>query len=612
MRGKKTTGSRKSKDLHTHMANTPDQGPLHPTRPSVSMGRYLPLLADLKGLNKKHFSEDLLAGTITAILLVPQALAYALLAGLPPEVGLYASVIPPIIYAFTGTSRTLAVGPVAVAAVMVAAALAPYAGDDPDKYLTGALILAALSGLIMLFMGILRLGWLTNFISHPVLSGFTTGAAIFIIGTQLAGLTGIPVPSGSHFIELPGILVGDIDSLNTATLSFGVAATLLLILARQPLVSFLVARGMKRERAVVLGRTAPLVIVIAAILISSALSAKSTLGVATVGSVPRGLPLPSLSFLAGPGWLELLPSALMIAVIGYVESISVARVLAFRRREKIDPDQEFRALGLTNIVASCAGAMPVAGGFSRSMVNFDAGARTQLAAIITASLVGIAAFSFTGLLENLPKSVLSAIIIVAVWQLIDFESLRNTWRYDRSDGSAQAATLFGVLAFGIELALMLGVSLALLLFLYRTSRPHIAVVGRVPGTQHYRNIHRHQVETWPTVLLIRIDENIYFANIPQVEAELHNQILERDQLTDLVLICSGVAYIDTSGLEMLENMAEELAGSGIRLHLAEVKGPVMDRLQGSALCRHLGTEHIYLSTEDAVVRLVDDADNNAV
>lgn len=591
------------------MANIPDQESVNPASLASPINRYFPLLADLKGLDKKHFGQDLLAGTITAILLVPQALAYALLAGLPPEVGLYASVIPPIVYALTGTSRTLAVGPVAVAAVMVAAALAPYAGDDPAKYLTGALILSALSGLIMLIMGMLRLGWLTNFISHPVLSGFITGAAIFIIGTQLAALTGIAVPRGGNFADLLQTLVSEFASLNFATLGFGVGAMVLLVLAREPLVNFLVSRGMKQESAVVLGRTAPLVIVILAIAVSTALAANTTFGIATVGTVPRGLPAPGIAFLQAPGWIELLPSALMIAVIGYVESISVAKALAFRRREKIDPDQEFRALGVANIAASCAGAMPVAGGFSRSMVNFDAGARTQLAAVVTAILVGLAAFFFTGLLANLPKSVLSAIIIVAVWQLIDFQSLRTTWRYDRGDGIAQAATLFGVLAFGIEHALMLGASLALLLFLYRTSRPHIAVVGRVPGTQHYRNVHRHKVQTWPTLLLVRIDENIYFANIPQVETELHNQILEHDKLTDLVLICSGVAYIDTSGLEMLENMAEELAGSGIQLHLAEVKGPVMDRLQGTGLCQRLGPEHIYLSTEDAVIRLAEYTEN---
>ncbi len=572
--------------------------------------RYLPLLADLQNADKKTFGQDLLAGTITAILLVPQALAYALLAGLPPEVGLYASVIPPIIYAFTGTSRTLAVGPVAVAAVMVAAALAPYAGDDSAKYFTGALILSALSGLIMLVMGMLRLGWLTNFISHPVLTGFTTGAAIFIVGTQLAALTGIAVPRGSSFVELLQTLITDISELNPATAIFGMVAIILLALARTPLVNFLSARGVKKLTATILGRTAPLLIVIVAILLATALGAKQTYNIAVVGTVPQGLPSLSFEFLQASGWFELLPSAVMIAVIAYVESISVAKALAFRRREKIDPDQEFRALGLTNIVGSCAGAMPVAGGFSRSMVAFDAGARTQMAAIVTAILVGLAAFFFTGLLGNLPKSVLSAIIIVAVWQLIDFQSLKHTWRYDRGDGVAQAATLFGVLAFGIEHALMLGVSLALILFLYRTSRPHIAVVGRVANTEHYRNIYRHTVQTWPNLLLVRIDENIYFANIPQVETELHHLILERNGLTDVVLIFSGVAYLDTSGLEMLENIEEELSASGIQLHLAEVKGPVMDRLAGSELCSRLSSERIYLSTEDAVSRLVEGEEPN--
>lgn len=571
---------------------------------SPAYQRYLPLLADLKNIDKQGFGQDLLAGTITAILLVPQALAYALLAGLPPEVGLYASVIPPIIYAFTGTSRTLAVGPVAVAAVMVAAALAPYAGDDPAKYLTGALILSALSGVIMLVMGLLRLGWLTNFISHPVLSGFTTGAAIFIVGTQLASLTGIAIPRGSSFAELLQTLITEINNLNPATAMFGIVAIILLALAREPLVKFLSGRGIKKETATVLGRTAPLLVVIGAIIVATALGAKDSFNIAVVGTVPQGLPGLSLGFLHESGWLALLPSAVMIAVIGYVESISVAKVLAFRRREKIDPDQEFRALGLTNIVASCAGAMPVAGGFSRSMVNFDAGARTQLAGIVTALLVGLAAFFFTGLLGNLPKSVLSAIIIVAVWQLIDFQSLKHTWHYDRGDGIAQAATLFGVLAFGIEHALILGVSLALILFLYRTSRPHIAVVGRVPDSEHYRNIYRHKVETWPSLLLVRIDENIYFANIPQVETELHHLILERNELSDVVLIFSGVAYVDTSGLEMLENIEEELRTSGIQLHLAEVKGPVMDRLEGSELCTRLSAERIYLSTEKAVSRLI--------
>jgi len=564
----------------------------------------LPLCAELRQYDRTTLLQDLLAGTITAILLVPQALAYALLAGLPAEVGLYASIIPPIVYALFGTSRTLAVGPVAVAAVMVATALSPYAGGDPGAYVTGALILAALTGVILLGLGLLRLGWLTAFISHPVLSGFTTGAAIFIIGTQLAALTGIPLPRDADFAQSIAVLIAHLAAANPATSAFGLTAVVVLALARGHLPRALSALGIAPQKGAILSRMAPLVLVAIAIAVATQTAAAQRWGVATVGTVPGGLPRLQLDFLQAKGWLDLLPAAALIALIGYVESISVAKALAFRRREKIDPDQELRALGLANVAAACAGAMPVAGGFSRSMVNFDAGARTQIAAIVTASWVALATLAFTGLLADLPKAVLAAIIVVAVWQLVDFANLRHTWTYDRGDGAAQAATLVGVLAFGIERGLTIGVALALVLFLYRTSRPHIAVVGRIPGTEHFRNIHRHLVETWPRLLLVRIDENLYFANTPRVESELQNLVVDRDQLTDVVLILSGVAYIDASALEMLENFASGLAAAGIRLHLAEVKGPVLDRLRDSALSAGLGADRIHISTQLAVNRLV--------
>ncbi|MAS40580.1 MAG: sodium-independent anion transporter [Porticoccaceae bacterium] len=576
----------------------------HPARsPPPRWSRLLPLYGDLRGLDRGALAQDLLAGTITAILLIPQALAYALLAGLPPEVGLYASIVPPLVYALLGTSRTLAVGPVAVAAVMVTAALTPYAQGDPDKYLTGALILSALVGLLMLGLGLLRLGWLTAFISHPVLSGFTTGAAIFIVCTQLPALTGIAASRDAGLFELLAVLGRSLPELNPAAAAFGLATVAALLLARGPLLRALAGAGLARATAAVVVRTAPLVLVILAILCASALDAEQRWGLAIVGGVPGGLPRPRLDFLTAPGWLELLPSAALIALIAYVESISVAKALAFRRREKIDPDQELRALGVTNIAAACAGAMPVAGGFARSMVNFEAGARTQLAAIFTALWVALAALLFTGLLHDLPKAVLAAIIVVAVWQLIDLEGLRHTWRYDRGDGMAQAATLIGVLALGIELGLSIGVGLALLLFLYRTSRPHIAVVGRIPGTEHFRNIHRHVVETWPQLLLVRIDENLYFANTPRVESELQNLVVDRAGLKAVVLILSGVAYIDASALEMLENLDASLGEAGGELHLAEVKGPVLDQLRGSDLAERLHPARSHISTERAVETL---------
>ncbi|TAL06554.1 MAG: sulfate permease [Porticoccaceae bacterium] len=563
----------------------------------------LPLCADLRTLDRHGLIQDAVAGTITAILLIPQALAYALLGGLPPEVGLYASIVPALVYALLGTSRTLAVGPVAVGGVMVAAALTPYAGGDPDKYLTGALILSALTGVILLALGVLRLGWLTAFISNPVLSGFTSGSAIFIVGTQLAALTGISVTPDAGFAEVLATLERELPNANPATTVFGLSAVILLVLARRPLARALARLGMTPGGTVMLTRTAPLAVVVTTTVVAMITDAHARWGVASVGGVPAGLPSLRLDFLAAPGWLTLLPSAGLMALIAYVGSISVAKALAFRRREKIDPDQELRALGIANIAAACAGAMPVAGGLSRSMVNFDAGARTQLAAIVTACWVALAALLFTGLLTDLPKAVLAAIIVVAVWQLVDFKGVRDTWRYDRGDGAAQGATLIGVLAFGIELGLLIGVGLALLLFLYRTSRPHVAVVGRIAGTEHFRNIHRHVVETWPRLLLVRVDENLYFANVPKVESELQNLVVDREGLRDLVLIFSGVAYIDASALEMLENFELGLAAEGIRLHLAEVKGPVLDRLRNSELLTRLGAERLHLSTEQAVAAL---------
>ena len=315
----------------------------------------LPLLADLRAGDRAQFTQDGLAGTITAILLIPQALAYALLAGLPPEIGLYASVLPVLVYALLGSSRTLAVGPVAVAAVMVTAALTPYANGDPAKYLSGALILSALSGVILLAMAGLRLGWLTHFISHPVLAGFTTGAALFIIGTQLSALSGIPVPRDAHLDGIVSALVAGLGRINLATLAFGVLTVSLLLAARGPFVRLLIQAGIKREHAVIAGRTAPLVLVIAATLISAVFDAHGQWGVAVVGTIPQGIPGLSLSFLGDDGWTVLMTPALMIAVIGYVESISVAKALAFRRNEKIDADQELMALGATNLVAACAG-----------------------------------------------------------------------------------------------------------------------------------------------------------------------------------------------------------------------------------------------------------------
>lgn len=563
----------------------------------------------LQHYRRADLRDDALAGTITAILLVPQALAYALLAGLPPEVGLYASVLPPLIYALMGSSRTLAVGPVAVAAVMVASALQQFADGDSSRALAGALWLALLSGGFLLLFGLLRLGWLSYFVSHPVLSGFSTAAAITIIGTQIPALTGV---SGDRHAAFFGFMVDIFPRLNgtSAVVAIAACATIGLLLAgRYRLSTWLSALGLSASLATLATRMMPLVIVVLALALSAHFDGAQY--VAVVGDIPQGLPPLSISFLWLDGWTGLIGSALLIAIIGYVESLSVARILAIRRRERVDPDQELLALGATNIGASLCGGMPVAGGFSRSMVNFDAGARTQLAAIITAAWVALAAFALTDVLAPLPKLVLAAIVVVAVTQLIDFKSIFSTWRYDRRDGIAQLGTIIGVLAFGIEPGLLIGMALAIGLYLQSTSDPHIAVVGQVPGTEHYRNIKRHQVCTWPALLLIRIDENIYFANAPAIESHLMDLVANADELKDVVLVLSGVAKIDASGLEMLESISHGLKDAGVALHLAEVKGPVMDHLATTSLLKTLSAARVHLSTQAAVDALTQKKSANA-
>lgn len=556
------------------------------------------LLKQLRAEGSASRSEDLLAGIITAILLVPQGMAYAMLAGLPPEMGLYASIVPPAVYALFGSSRALAVGPVAVAALMVANALTQhYSGEDQSAVFAGAMILAAETGLILVLLGVLRLGALVSFISHPVLSGFTTGAAILIITSQLKHLSGIGLERGDALTTVAAFLQR-LDESHTPTLLFGIGAIVLLMLARKPLTTLLTSVGLSQRVATITGRTAPLVIVIGATVIA-ALTKADSYGLSVVGDIPAGLPVPSLGFFNAEGWAALLPSAVLIALVGYVESVSVAKVLAARRRQKINANQELTALGFSNIAAAIAGAMPVAGGFSRSVVNFEAGARTQLAAIVTAFLVAIVALFFTGWFYFLPDAILAGIIVVAVTQLIDIAGARAIWRYDRADGAALITTAIAVLILGIESGLVIGIVLSLALYLWRTSQPHMAVLGQVPGTGHFRNVNRHIVDTLPRALIVRVDENLYFANAGAVEDYLMRHINARPEINAVVLLMSAVSYIDASALEMLEHLEQDLRASGITMHLAEVKGPVMDRLRRTSFGQELAADRIHLSAKSA-------------
>lgn len=545
---------------------------------------------------------DLTAGAIVAIMLVPQGMAYAMLASLPPQVGLYASLIPLVLYALLGTSRSLAVGPVAIVSLLTASAIGAAASTGvPATEL--ALILALLSGAMLFAMGLLRFGFLVNFLSHSVISGFTSAAALIIGFSQLKHLLGIDLPR-THLVH--ETILNAVDrwpAYNWTTIALSVGAIGILLLARGPFARLLASWRVRDSIAGPLTKTGPLIAAIAGTATVGLFGLDQQAGVKIVGAIPSGLPAMSVPRFQQDVWLELAPAAFLISIVGFMESVSVAKALASRRRQKIDPDRELLALGAANMGAAVGGGYPVTGGFSRSVVNFSAGANTPLASLVTAALVLLTVLFLTPLFYYLPRAVLSAIIVVAVANLIDIQTLRRAWLYDKADAAALIATIVAVLSLGIEIGILVGVAVAVAIHLYRTSRPHIAVVGRKDGTEHFRNVERHQVETVPTILAIRVDESLYFANTRYLEEQVMTRVADAPEINDLVLICSAINEIDASALETLERLIEDLAEGGVTVHLAEVKGPVMDRLNQVDFAESLKPGQIFLSTHAAFVAL---------
>ncbi|QYO78631.1 SulP family inorganic anion transporter [Devosia salina] len=563
----------------------------------MTLKTYLPILDWGRRYNRQTLTSDLIAAVIVTIMLIPQSLAYALLAGLPPEVGLYASVLPLVAYAIFGTSSALAVGPVAVVSLMTAAAVGRIAAEGTADYASAAIVLAALSGIFLMAMGLFRLGFVANFLSHPVISGFITASGLIIATSQLGGILGIKT-EGHAMPELLHSIVAHIGDINWYTLAVGLVSLGLLLWIRYDLKNWLARFGVPKGVAAIIVRAGPVLVVFLTMAWSALFDLKGK-GVSLVGEVPQGLPLLSLPSFNLDTIQALAVPAIIISIVGFVESISVAQTLAARRRERIKPDQELIGLGASNMAAALGGGYPVTGGFARSVVNFDAGAATPAAGAFTAVGIAGATLLLTPFLAVLPKATLAATIVVAVLTLVDFSILKRAWTYSKADFVAVAFTLVGTLIFGVETGIALGVGASILIFLYRSSRPHAAIVGQVPGTEHFRNIKRHKVDTVPGVLSIRIDESLYFANARYLEDLVTDQVTRNPGLTDVVLMCSAVNAIDMSALESLEAIRHHLDDMGVRLHLSEVKGPVMDRLAGTEFIEAL-KGRVHLSQHQAM------------
>ena len=562
-----------------------------------SILEFAPILKWAPRYNGAALADDLLAAIIVTIMLIPQSLAYALIAGLPPEVGLYASIAPLVAYAIFGTSTALAVGPVAVISLMTAATVGDFSAEYPGRYAEIALTLAFIVGLILALLGVLRLGFLANFLSHPIISGFITASGVLIAAGQVKHILGVKA-EGDTLIGIIRSLVEHAGATHAPTLLIGAGVIAFLFWTRSNMKPLLVAFGMQERPAALTARAAPLLSIIVTIALVASLHL-ADIGVAIVGPAPKGLPALALPAFDWALWRALCGPALLIAVIGYVESVSVAQTLAAKRHERIDLDQELIALGASNVAAGVAGGFPVTGGFARSVVNFDAGARTPAAGAFTAIGIAFAAMFLTPLLFNLPKATLAATIIVAVLSLVDIKTMKRAWRYSKADFAAMMTTVLGVFAFGVEAGVMAGVILSILLLLHRASRPHSAVVGQVPGTEHFRNVLRHKVITSPSVASVRIDGDLFFANARFLEDKLLSMAPEGKGVTDVVLMCSAINSIDMSALEALEGANRRLKEAGVKLHLSEVKGPVMDALKRSHFLEGL-TGGIYLSEYEAM------------
>lgn len=543
-------------------------------KPVGGLRRFIPSLGWLRGYQWTKLKSDAAAGVTTAVMLIPQGMAYAMLAGLPPIIGLYASVVPLALYALLGTSRQLAVGPVAMVSLLVAQGVAPLAESGTNAYVAFAVLLALMVGVLQFGMGLFRLGFLVNLLSHPVVSGFTSAAALIIGLSQLKYLLGVSLPRSKNIFAVLGDAFGAFNAWHVATIAITLGSIAILL-------------GLQRWKPA--APRALVVVVVGSLAVW--LGGLDRAGVATVQDVPAGLPAPSLPIFDGGAITALFPIALTIALVSFMESISVAKAFARKEHYDVDANQELLALGTANIGGAFFSAYPVTGGFSRTAVNAQAGAKTPLAGLITSAIIAVTLLFFTPLFYYLPNAVLAAIIMTAVFGLVDINEIRHLWQVKRSDLALLVITFVATLSVGIEEGILAGVAASIAFFVFKTSRPHVALLGELPGNPGvYRNLKRYpEAKPLPGVLMVRIDAQFYFANTTFLKETLIRFEREASEPIQAVIIdASSINNLDSSAATALEELYDAYAQRGIRLFIASPKGPVRDVLDRAHLSAKLG------------------------
>ena len=557
----------------------------------------------LQGYETRVFTDDLLAAIVVTILLVPQCLAYALLAGLPPQLGIYASIFPLIAYALLGSSNYLNVGPTAVISLMTAACIATL---PPETRIASAGALALLTGGMLIIAGFLKAGFVMNFVSRPVVSAYITGAALLIIFSQMKHVLGVPVNSQTAFTIVSNLLV-QLPNTKLLALIIGLIAVILFIIVRRLLPYVLVRSGLRAKWAKLIARMAPILIIAVFVIISSVFDLGGKGGLAIVGDVPSGLPPLSLPNVAMADYEMLLIPAIVISIVAFVDSTSTAQELASRRRERVGTNKELLGIGAANAVAGMTGGYPINGSMSRSAVNFTAGGKTPMVGLLVAAFMALTALFLTPVLYSLPLAVLAALIIVACLNLLDFKSIWRTWAYSRADGITALATFLSVLFFGVQWGVLAGVVLAMVLHIRMSLTPHMPLVGRFRGTEHYRDAEKFNVETLDSVKTLRIDHGLYYANARYLEDRVAGLVSDYPKMKDLILMCSGVSHIDASALSSLAEINRRLKGLGINLHLSSMPSVVRERLYRSNFLDSLSGS-VYLSQHEAMIDLQPEPD----
>ena len=537
----------------------------------------LPLISLLRGFSRAALVRDIGAGATVGVILVPQGMAYALIAGVPPIYGLYTALVPVIVYALTGSSRHLQVGPAAILSLIVASGITPIAGNDPARYLSLAILLSLMAGVIQFSMGAAKMGFLANFLSHPVLRGFTMAAAIVIGLTQLEHLLGIEVARSSLVSRMIKEALDHVASTDGVTVAISIAC----------IVTLAVLSGWNRHipgALIVVGLSTAVVWIFGL----------DQNGVHTVGRVPSGLPrfeVPDWSF----GDVQrLIPAALTVAFIGLMDSTAVARVYASRFRYRLDSGQEFMALGLANIFGSFFQAIPAEGGFARTAVSVRSGAASTLSNLASAIVVAVTLIFLTPLFVYLPNAALAAIIVVAVTGLLNMDEAKFLWRTDRLDFYLMIVTFFATLILGVEEGILVGITSSLLLVIYQSSRPHTAITGRLPGTSVYRDVERHpEALVTAAVVVYRLDASLYFANAPVLRDEIED-IVNRDREVRIIIIDAyPINRVDATGAQMLHELIVELRSKQVEVLFAGVKGHVLDVLEPAGIVDLVGREHFF-------------------